>query len=139
MSPDDSPSRTRSAATYIAMFAVTAAIGFGVGFLAAWIGANVLGGSLGGFGSLVGALSGLIIGYPVGVIVGLIVIKRRFHYGGSLWRGILGSALGVGITISLAEPLHFNLNPNLLFAGLFAATPLLAVAAFHWWGRRKTK
>ncbi len=83
-----------------------------------------------GFGALGLALAGVLVGYPVGVIIGIILTKKVFHYRGSLLLGILGSVLGVIITMGAAEPLNLNTNPNILFAVFFLSVPILCTIGF---------
>lgn len=83
-----------------------------------------------GFGALGLALGGVLVGYPVGVIIGIILIKKVFHYRGSLLLGILGSILGVVITMGAAEPLNLNANPGILFAAFFLSVPILCTIGF---------
>lgn len=83
-----------------------------------------------GFAALGLALGGILIGYPVGVIIGIILTKKVFHYRGSLLLGILGSVLGVAITMGAAEPLNLNTNPNILFAVFFLSVPILCTIGF---------
>lgn len=106
-------------------------IGVFFGFIAALIGALIMQGKLFGFGGLAGALGGIILGYPIGVIVGIIVIKKVFHYPGSILLGIVGGVLGGAITIALAEPLNLNLNPNVLFAIFFLIVPIMCTAGYR--------
>ncbi len=115
---------------------VGAVVGTGVfgvffGFIAALIGALIMRGRLFGFGGLAGALGGIIIGYPLGVLVGIFVIKKIFHYSGSMWLGIVGVVLGGAVTVGLAEPLNLNLNPGILFTLFFLLIPLLCIAGFR--------
>jgi len=127
--------KQQSTAKKIGRF-IGAVIGAGIfgvffGFIAALIGVLIMQGRLFGFGGLAGALGGIIIGYPVGVIIGIVVIKRVFHYQGSIWLGIVGVVLGGAITIGLAEPLNLNLNPNVLFTVFFLLVPVLCTAGFR--------
>ncbi len=88
-----------------------------------------------GWGDLVGVLLGALLGYPVGVTVGAALASRRLHGSGSPWLALLGSAVGVGLVLVLAEPLRLNQSP-LLLAGLFLLLPpVLAALALLWWGR----
>ena len=111
------------------------AIGLGIigivfGVIGALIGGRVLGSDSVGFGALGLALGGIIIGYPTGIIVGIISIKKILHQRGSLLFGILGSIIGVVMTIALAEPLNLNSNPNLLFGVFFLSVPLFCSGGF---------
>ena len=106
-------------------------IGVLFGIIAALIGAFIMRGQLFGFGGLAGALGGIILGYPIGVIVGIIVIKKFFHYPGSILLGIAGGIVGGVIIIALAEPLNLNLNPNVLFALFFLLVPVMCTAGYR--------
>lgn len=119
----------------LAAFAVVvlgvAVVGLLLGILAAVGGSFLLQDDLAGFGGIVGAIAGFVIGYPIGVIIGLLLVRRLFHYRGSLWLGAVGSILGGALVIGLAEPLGLNLNPALLWASLLVLSPLLGAIGFH--------
>ena len=85
-----------------------------------------------GWGDLVGVLLGALLGYPVGVATGATLTSRRLQRGGSPWPALLGSVVGVGLVLVLAEPLRLNQSP-LLLAGLFLLLPpVLAALALQW-------
>jgi len=83
-----------------------------------------------GFAALGLAIGGLLAGYPVGVIIGIILTKKVFHYRGSLPLGILGSVIGVIITVAGAESLNLNASPTILFAVFFVSVPVLCAFGF---------
>ncbi len=86
-----------------------------------------------GWGNLVGVLLGALLGYPAGVTAGATLVSRRLRGGGPPWLALLGSAVGVGLVLVLAEPLRLNQAP-LLLAGLFLLLPpVLAALALQWW------
>ena len=88
-----------------------------------------------GWGDLVGVLLGALLGYPVGATVGATLVSRRLRGGGPPWPALLGSAVGVGLVLVLAEPLRLNQAP-LLLAGLFLLLPpVLAALVLQWWGK----
>ena len=125
-----SSSVVRKAIKVVGMTAGLGIAGIVIGFLGALIIALILRGDSFGMGALGLALGGIIIGYPVGVIIGIILIKKVLHYRGSLLLGILGSILGVVMTIGIAEPFNLNLNPNLLFGVLFLSVPTFGIVGF---------
>ncbi len=119
----------------LAAFAVVvlgvAVVGLLLGILAALGGSFLLQDDLAGFGGLVGAIAGFVVGYPIGVIIGLLLVRRLFHYRGSLWLGAVGSILGAALVIGLAEPLGLNLSPALLWASLLVMPPLVGAIGFR--------
>lgn len=131
MTEQKQKSTTRKIVQFIGTVIGTGIFGVFFGFVAALIGALIMQGQLFGFGGLAGALIGIIIGYPVGVIIGIIVVKRIFHYRGSILLGIVGVVLGGAIPVGLAEPLNLNLNPTVLFVVFFLLVPVLCTAGFR--------
>ena len=132
-----SPPVIRSA-TFSGMFIGIALFGAVFGLLAALIGVQMLEGELAGFGGLVGAVAGMVIGYPVGVIIGIFLVNKLLRYRGSLLLGIIGGILGALIPIGLAEPLGLSDNPDLLWAIILMAPPLLGTIGFHLRGRKNS-
>jgi hypothetical protein len=102
-------------------------LGFGAGFLLSYILKN----NIAGWGGLVGAIMGIIVGYPLGIIIGQVIIKKGFHYEGSLLLGAIGAILGAALVMLLAEPLHLNVNSYVLFGTLFVVTTLLGTFGYH--------
>lgn len=121
----------KSIIRFIAQAIGVGIVGIIVGIACTLAGAFIMKGELSGFGGLAGALMGFIIGYPLGVIIGIVLINKVLHYRGSLLLGVIGSILGAFLTIGLAEPLHLNLNSNILFGTFFLSVPLLGVIGFH--------
>jgi len=107
----------------------TATVGISLGLIAVLLVSLFMKESV-GFAALGLALGGVLIGYPVGVIVGIILTKKVFHYRGSLLLGILGSILGLIITVATAEPLNLNANVNVLFAVFLLSIPILCTIGF---------
>ena len=107
----------------------TAMVGISLGLIAVLIVALFMKESV-GFGALGLAIGGVLIGYPVGVIIGIILTKKLFHQRGSLLLGILGSVLGVVITVAGAESLNLNANVNVLFAVFLLSIPILCTIGF---------
>ncbi len=107
----------------------TAIVGISLGLIAVLLVSLFMKESV-GFAALGLALGGVLVGYPVGVIIGIILTKKVFHYRGSLLLGILGSVLGIVITVAGAEPLNLNTNPNILFAVFFLSVPVLCTTGF---------
>ena len=107
----------------------TAIVGIALGLIAVLLVSMLMKESV-GFAALGLALAGILVGYPVGVIVGIILTKKVFHYRGSLLLGILGSILGVIITMAAAEPLNLNANPGILFAVFLLSVPILCTIGF---------
>ncbi len=107
----------------------TAIVGISLGLIAVLLVSLFMKESV-GFAALGLALAGVLVGYPVGVIIGIILTKKVFHYRGSLLLGILGSVLGIVITVAGAEPLNLNTNPNILFAVFFLSVPVLCTTGF---------
>jgi hypothetical protein len=120
----------RRVISFVGVVIGTGVCGIVIGFTGAFIGARLMQDELFGFGSLAGSAAGMMIGYPIGVIAGLILVNRLLHYKGSLVLGALGSALGAGLTVGLAEPLHINLDPNILFITFFLMVPVLATTGY---------
>jgi hypothetical protein len=107
-------------------------IGVGFAMLGALLGAKVLAGSNPtGFADLGLAIAGMIVGYPAGIIIGIILIKKLLHQNGTIWLGILGSILGAGLTLLLAEPLQLNSNTNLLFGVFLFIVPVFCLLGFY--------
>ena len=100
------------------------------------IGAALLRGELGGFGALAGGLLGGIIGFPLGVIGGIILLHRIFHYNGSLWFGILGVVVGIGLVIGLSGLFDLTENTDILFSCYILTPPLLCTVGYCL-GRKK--
>jgi len=131
MTQQKQQSTAKKIVTFIGIVIGIGIFGVFFGFVAALLGAWIMQGRLFGLGGLAGALGGIIIGYPLGVIIGIIVVKRIFHYQGSILLGIVGVVLGGAITIGLAEPLNLNLNPTVLFTVFFLLVPVLCTAGFR--------
>ena len=129
MPGEDSVTMTGKIAKFIKITLGTAIIGILLGLIAVLIVALLMKESV-GFGALGLAIGGVLVGYPVGVIIGIILTKKAFHYRGSLLLGVLGSFLGVVITVAAAEPLNLNTNPNILFAVFFLSIPVLCTVGF---------
>jgi hypothetical protein len=112
--------------TKLLMIAGSIAGGLVVSGFGWWLG-RVLGQSSSNpFGDLIGILLGIGTGYPLGVSLGLWLTARRIGHPVRFWRTLLFAVLGAGIVLLLAEPLHLNLYPRLLWA-LFFLLPLIAV------------
>ena len=94
------------------------------------VGAALLRGELGGFGALAGGLLGATIGFPLGVIGGIILMHRLFHYNGSLWFGILGVIVGIGLVIGLSGLFDFTENTDIIFTCYILAPPLLCTVGY---------
>ncbi|MCK4825058.1 hypothetical protein KA005_55435 [bacterium] len=129
MSRKDSATTAGKIGKFIKITLGTAIVGISIGLIAVLAVALFMKESV-GFAALGLALAGVLVGYPVGVIVGIILTKKVFHFRGSLFLGILGSVLGVVITMGAAEPLNLNTNPNILFAVFFLSVPILCTIGF---------
>ena len=129
MSRKDSGTTAGKIGKFIKITLGTAIVGISLGLIAVLLVSLFMKESV-GFAALGLALAGVLVGYPVGVIVGIILTKKVFHYRGSLLLGILGSILGVVITMAAAEPLNLNTNPNILFAVFFLSVPVLCTTGF---------
>jgi hypothetical protein len=99
--------------------------------LGALIGTKVLGRDAAGFADLGLAIAGMIVGYPAGIALGLLAIKKIFHQKGSVLLGLVGGIVGMAATIALAEPLHLNSDPNLLFGAFFLLVTGLSLGGFY--------
>jgi hypothetical protein len=100
------------------------------------VGAALLRGELGGFGALAGGLLGATIGFPLGVIGGIILLHRLLHYNGSVWFGILGVVVAVGLVIGLSGLFDFTENTDIIFTFYILAPPLLCTVGYCL-GRKK--
>ena len=128
--PQQSSSLERKISELLLMTIGLAVLGITFGVIGALIGGKVLADDSGGFEALGLAIGGLIIGYPTGMIVGIFLIKKILHKQGSLLLGILGSIIGVAITVLLAEPLKLNSNTNLLLGVFFLSVPVFCLVGF---------
>ncbi|MEZ4861906.1 MAG: hypothetical protein R3C14_11380 [Caldilineaceae bacterium] len=100
-----------------------------LGLLGSWLGQE----SATGWGDLVGVALGLVLGAPLGIIVGIGVVAQWLGYRQTLRWIIPGVVISAGVLFLLAEPLHFNLTPALLWTVLIGGPALitaLLVAAF---------
>lgn len=130
--PTGVASRRLAATRFLAMTIGTAVVGAAVATASAYVGGMILGGRLGDFGSLGVILLVMMVGYVLGVIAGIVITHRLIGYRGSVWLGVVGSVLGIGIMLGLvAEPLNVNLGLEGLFAGMLAAPALLGAIGFH--------
>jgi hypothetical protein len=109
----------------------TAVTGILFGLLASLILSRMLEGGYAGWGGLVGALMGMAFGYPAGVFIGIILFKKLLHYSGSILLGLAGVIIGGILPFVLAEPLSFNLNPDLLWATILLGSPIMGTAGFY--------
>ena len=115
---------------------VLTAIGLGIIGLAfslggALLGGRVIAGNSPGFAALGLAISGMLLGYPVGVIISLVLLKRLLHQAGSLWLGIAGCFVGLGIWIISATIFRLDTNSTLLLYFFFLIVPVLSLAGFQ--------
>jgi uncharacterized protein YacL len=122
---------------FVGMVLGTAVSGLRLGFGATFLLSFFLKKNIGGWGDLVGAVMGIVAGYPLGIIIGQVIIKKGFHFEGSLLLGVTGVILGVALVMLLAEPLHLNANSYVLFGTLFILTPLLGTFGYHLKGRNR--
>jgi uncharacterized membrane protein len=99
--------------------------------LGSWAGAKLGAGASNGWGDIIGALFGSVLAFPVGFIAGMWLVARRFRLPHSLWRGILGAALGLVLVLLLAEPLHFNQDSRVMGVLFYLAPSLFALIGFN--------
>ena len=125
-------SRWLAATRFIAMALGTAVVGAAVATASAYIGGTIMGGRLGGFGGLGVILLLMIVGYVLGVVAGIVITDKLIRYRGSVWLGIAGSVLGMGIMFGLvASPLNADVGLEGLLAGMIAVPALLGTIGFH--------
>lgn len=98
--------------------------------LGSWAGAKLGAGASNGWGDIVGALFGSVLAFPVGFVAGMWVVAWRLHLPHSLWRGILGAALGLVLVLLLAEPLHLNRDSRVMRALLYLVPSVAALFGF---------
>ncbi len=97
----DAASRRLAATRFLAVVIGTAVVGAAVATASAYVGGTILGSRLGDFGGLGVILLVMIVGYVLGVIAGIVVTHRLIGYRGSVWLGVVGSVLGIGIMLGL--------------------------------------
>lgn len=104
--------------------------GLVAGAVAALVG-QALGGALNtGWGDRIGALGLGALGYLLGTTVGVMLAGRRLKQARSEWLALLGSLVGGGLVLLLAQPFRLNESPTLL-QGLFVSLPpITATLAF---------
>jgi len=96
----------------------------------------VAGGFVGGriagennFGALGLAILGIVAGYCLGNILGMFLIKKFINPRGSILLGILGSVVGVVITVTVGIILAPDIN--LFFWIALIGIPVLCLAGFY--------
>ncbi|MFZ2413651.1 MAG: hypothetical protein WAW16_05470 [Candidatus Cryosericum sp.] len=99
--------------------------------LGSWAGAKLGAGASNGWGDIIGALFGSVLAFPVGFVAGMWLVARRLRLLHSLWRGILGAALGLVLVLLLAEPLHLNRDSRVTGVLLYLAPSLFALIGFN--------
>jgi hypothetical protein len=105
----------------------------GVCFLAAgsWAGAALGKGASSGWGDVIGALFGSVLAYPVGFICGMWLAALRLRAPHSVWKALVGAALGVAAVFLLAEPLRLNRDSHVLGMFLYLVPSILALVGFN--------
>jgi uncharacterized membrane protein len=110
-----------------------------IGLPCALIG-RMLGGLLNnGWSDLVGALLGAALGYVLGVAAGVSLADRYLKQAGSFWFALLGSVIGGGLVLLLAQPLRLNEMPGVLQGLFILLPPIAAVAAVRSRARRRER
>lgn len=116
-----------------------AVVGLLIGLLGAWIGRTLGGLPNNGWGDLVGALTGAGLGYVLGVAAGVNLAGRYLKQAGSFWFALLGSVIGGGLVLLLAQPLRLNEMPGVLQGLFILLPPSAAVVAVRSRARRRER
>jgi len=99
--------------------------------LGSWVGAKLGSGASSGWGDIIGALFGSVLAFPVGFVAGMWLVAWRLHFPHSLWRGILGAALGLVMVLLLAEPLRLNQDSRVMGTLLYLVPSVAALFGFN--------
>ena len=130
MSARELPEPTNRIVRFGAVALTTALVGAGIAALAALIAASAMKDSGNGIGDLIAAIVSLLVGYPAGVGIGIILIKKLLRWRGSVVFGIAGAFLAAVLTMVAAEPLHLNVNTQVLMSVYFVTVAVCAAAGF---------
>jgi threonine/homoserine efflux transporter RhtA len=99
--------------------------------LGSWVGAKLGSGASNGWGDIIGALFGSVLAFPVGFVAGMWLAAWRLRLPHSLWRGILGAALGLVLVLLLAEPLRLNQDSRVMGTLLYLVPSVAALFGFN--------
>ena len=111
-------------------------LGGGMLLLGSWVGATLGTGASNGWGDIIGALFGSVLAFPVGFVAGMWVVAWQLRLPHSLWRGILGAALGLALVLLLAEPLRLNRDSRVMGALLYLVPRVASLFGFNLLGRK---
>jgi len=94
-------------------------------------------GNASGWGDLIGTAVGFMLGIPVGVTLGIGFVGYKQGHGRTLLLIIPSVAVSAILVMLLAEPLHLNAAPQLLFGALIVVPSLVTATLLH--RQRSTK
>ncbi|MBN1857234.1 MAG: hypothetical protein JW846_09835 [Dehalococcoidia bacterium] len=128
------PRRISEPSNRLARFAAVAlsvaVVGSGIAALAAFIAAQVMKGRATMIGDIVAVVVSLLIAYPSGVGIGIILVRKMLKWRGSVVLGIAGAFVAAVLTMVAAEPLHLNVNTQVLMSVYFVTVAVCAAAGF---------